>query len=168
MADLHTLAWAGLASLACDAACDSFITLTLVYYLHTSRTGFKRTESLINRLITWTINTGLLTSIFAIADFICILTMESNLVYVGVFFVVSKLYTNSILASVNMRATLKKGSHIISGTTLESGRGTLNLVALSTTQQSTRATSSSNQGAGKQTSSFEEMYHSQSENVVSM
>ncbi len=48
------------------AVSDIGIAGTLVYLLRKSRTGFKRTETLVNRLIMFSINTGLITSMCAI------------------------------------------------------------------------------------------------------
>ncbi|KIJ43420.1 hypothetical protein M422DRAFT_779791 [Sphaerobolus stellatus SS14] len=110
---LHELIWAMITSLALDAACDLMIVVTLCYYLNRRRSGFKSTETLINKLIMWTINTGLLTSVVAVVDLICVVSMQDNLVYAGVFFIVSKLYANSVLASLNLRGILKsKHNHV--------------------------------------------------------
>ena len=53
-----------------DAATISLITILIIYFLQRGRTGFRRTESMINRLILWTISTGLLTCICAIITLI--------------------------------------------------------------------------------------------------
>ncbi|KIK56233.1 hypothetical protein GYMLUDRAFT_62092 [Collybiopsis luxurians FD-317 M1] len=93
------LMWTLITALALVAACDVLIAISLCYYLNASRTGFYRsgsTETLIDRLILWTVSTGLLTSVFAVAKLVCIVAMQNNLVYVGVFFVGSK-YLNSEL-----------------------------------------------------------------------
>ena len=50
----------GIASLA-----DTIMTAALIFSLHRSRTGVKRTDSLINVLILYAINTGLLTGCVA-------------------------------------------------------------------------------------------------------
>ncbi|KAH9481918.1 hypothetical protein JR316_0006448 [Psilocybe cubensis] len=51
----------GKAILSSAAAIDITIASTLSYYLHKKRTGFKQTDKLINRLIKYTINNGILT-----------------------------------------------------------------------------------------------------------
>ena len=48
------------------AVSDISIAGTLVFLLRKSRTGFKRTETLVNRLVMFSINTGLITSMCAI------------------------------------------------------------------------------------------------------
>ena len=54
------------------AASDTAIALVLIYLLHQSRTGFKRSETIINRLILFTINTGALTSLCALVSLITV------------------------------------------------------------------------------------------------
>lgn len=53
-------------------ASDVAIAVTLIFLLQRSRTGFKRSETIINRLILFTINTGLLTSMCAIMSLISV------------------------------------------------------------------------------------------------
>lgn len=42
------------------------ITILVTFYLHRGRTGFKKTDSIINWLIVFSVNTGLLTSILSV------------------------------------------------------------------------------------------------------
>ena len=49
---------------------DSLLASVLVWYLWKGRSGFKRTDSIINRLVMYTIGTGLLTSFWMIAALI--------------------------------------------------------------------------------------------------
>ncbi|KAI0028535.1 hypothetical protein K488DRAFT_89637 [Vararia minispora EC-137] len=56
------------------AITDVFITVTMCILLQKSRTGFKVTDTLITRLIIFTVNTGLLTSLNAITTAIMICT----------------------------------------------------------------------------------------------
>ena len=46
---------------AASTVTDVLLTSILVYSLHKSRTGIKRTDSMINVLIMYAVNTGLLT-----------------------------------------------------------------------------------------------------------
>ncbi|KIJ44944.1 hypothetical protein M422DRAFT_30164 [Sphaerobolus stellatus SS14] len=48
------------------AACDILINISLCYVLHSHRSGIKRTNSLINRMIIYAINRGIVTSICAL------------------------------------------------------------------------------------------------------
>lgn len=86
---------------------DSLIALSLCYFLHRSRTGIKKTDSLITVLIMYTINTGLLTAIDAIAGLVLYAIMPDNLIYVAFYLQLSKLYLNAYLATLNAREGLR-------------------------------------------------------------
>ncbi|KAH9893510.1 hypothetical protein C8Q73DRAFT_535827 [Cubamyces lactineus] len=62
----------------------------LVFTLHRSRTGFKRTDSLIDTLILYSICTGLITDLFGIVTFILALVLPNDLIWVGVSLVTTK------------------------------------------------------------------------------
>ncbi|KAH7929904.1 hypothetical protein BV22DRAFT_1125433 [Leucogyrophana mollusca] len=82
---------------------DSSIACTLCYYLHQRRTGRKRTDSIINRLLLYSINTGAVTSFFAILVVIMFLGLPDTLAFIGFVQVQSKLYAVSFLATLNSR-----------------------------------------------------------------
>ncbi|KAG9126734.1 hypothetical protein FRC07_002174 [Ceratobasidium sp. 392] len=88
--------------LASAALCDVLIVYMLSTALMTQRTGFGRTDALIDKLLRYTVNTGLLTSVIAIVDLIAFCTMN-NLVHLCFNFILSKLYTNTLLATLNAR-----------------------------------------------------------------
>ncbi|KAI0049995.1 hypothetical protein FA95DRAFT_698784 [Auriscalpium vulgare] len=92
------------------AASDLVIALVLCGLLHTSRTGFKNSDTLINKLIIFTMNTGLLTSIDAIFSLATIAALPDKFIYIGFFFALSRLYSNSLLATLNARAHFRNDS----------------------------------------------------------
>ncbi|KAI9056777.1 hypothetical protein FKP32DRAFT_1681943 [Trametes sanguinea] len=92
--------------ISCAVAVDCVATGTLTYYLHKSRTGFRRTDSMVDVLMVYTVNTGLSTSIVTIAALICAVTMKSNLIYSGIITIATKMYSNSLLAVLNSRRSL--------------------------------------------------------------
>lgn len=49
---------------------DTLLASVLVWYLWKGRSGFKRTDSIINRLVMYTVGTGLLTSFWMIVALI--------------------------------------------------------------------------------------------------
>lgn len=57
--------------LSCTAAADIMVTVSLITTLHRSRTGFTHTDDLLTKLIRATLQTGLLTTSFAVTDLIC-------------------------------------------------------------------------------------------------
>lgn len=57
---------------ALGAATDIVIAAALCYLLDSARTGFEQSDSMINRLMLFSVNTGLLTSICAIMSLIMV------------------------------------------------------------------------------------------------
>ncbi|KAF4570933.1 hypothetical protein EYR40_007421 [Pleurotus pulmonarius] len=55
----------GTADFSSTAACDLLISASMAYYLNKSRSGLRRTENLVDRLIVYVIGIGLLTSVIS-------------------------------------------------------------------------------------------------------
>ncbi|KAK1224277.1 hypothetical protein PQX77_012816 [Marasmius sp. AFHP31] len=55
-----------------SAATDLAITFAMIGCLHGKKTGFKKSTDMINRMIIFTFNTGILTSLFSVADVIAV------------------------------------------------------------------------------------------------
>lgn len=91
--------------LACAALADLMITLALVWTLQKSRTGFAPTDDVITRLIRVTLQTGMATSVFAILDLITFCASDSTL-HLVFNLPLAKLYTNSLLSTLNARALM--------------------------------------------------------------
>ncbi|KAJ7025191.1 hypothetical protein C8F04DRAFT_1269546 [Mycena alexandri] len=102
--------WIASVGLACAAAADLLIAISLSCYLLRSCTGIKTTDSIVNKLILYAMNTGLLTVIIVLIDMICFLTMPKNLLHIAFNLVAGKLYTNSLLASLNFRDTIRNSA----------------------------------------------------------
>ncbi|KAI0043791.1 hypothetical protein FA95DRAFT_1609083 [Auriscalpium vulgare] len=94
-----------------SCALDIFITAAMGYYLHTSRTGFGgRMDRVIDMIMIYTFNNGALTCVTTVVSLICWLSMPRNLVFLGLHFAISKLYANSLLATLNSRRSLRSRS----------------------------------------------------------
>ncbi|KJA20415.1 hypothetical protein HYPSUDRAFT_68590 [Hypholoma sublateritium FD-334 SS-4] len=92
--------------LALGAAIDVVIAGAMVYFLLTKRERtHMRTVRLIDRLIAFTLRTGLVTSMAAVSVIVVYKVMPSNLVFLAVYTSFSKLYTNSLLFSFNSRVS---------------------------------------------------------------
>ncbi|KAJ7250753.1 hypothetical protein C8J57DRAFT_1474861 [Mycena rebaudengoi] len=102
--------WIASVGLACAATADLIIAISLSIYLSRARTGIKTTDSMVNKLILYAMNTGLLTSIIVLIDMICFLVMPKNLIHIAFNIVVGKLYTNSLLATLNFRETIRNNA----------------------------------------------------------
>ncbi|KAF8582234.1 hypothetical protein K439DRAFT_1617237 [Ramaria rubella] len=115
---LNKMTWVLLVPYSCAAACDTTITVSLCWYLYLTPTYFERYDSFLQSIMTWFYLSmdDVITSIFNSA--FALLTLDarnstepliwpSNLVYIGVFFLLSKLYTNSLLGILNTRKNLR-------------------------------------------------------------
>ncbi|OAX33665.1 hypothetical protein K503DRAFT_748458 [Rhizopogon vinicolor AM-OR11-026] len=105
--DLIGIQWATYMTLSTVAFIDFIIASSLCYILATSRTGFSSTDSLLTNLMAYTINTGCLTSIFSMAGIIMCAVMPKNFIFLGIEFLMVKLYVNSYLALLNARYYLQ-------------------------------------------------------------
>ncbi|KAL1710215.1 hypothetical protein EV121DRAFT_193432 [Schizophyllum commune] len=94
-------------ALGAGVGVDAMIALALSLSLSQSRTGFKRTDSLVNILMAYTINTSLLTSLCSIACFTTYTIWPHEMTYIGIYFTLSKLYMNSLFATLNGRSAIR-------------------------------------------------------------
>ncbi|KAF8958190.1 hypothetical protein BDZ97DRAFT_1923931 [Flammula alnicola] len=102
----YVLQWGWLitASLALGVAADVLIAISMLYYLRklASPTNLKSTTQIINRLVRWSLQTGLITSVGSITVIISFQAM-GNMVWFGLYVILAKLYSNSLLVSLNAR-----------------------------------------------------------------
>ncbi|THH08668.1 hypothetical protein EW145_g2551 [Phellinidium pouzarii] len=91
------------------AASDIVVAAALVYLLHSSRTGFKASDTMISRLIAFTVNTGLITAICAIASLVTGIVYPTTLIYILFYLSLSRLYMNSLFATLNSRENIRSG-----------------------------------------------------------
>jgi len=86
---------------------DILITALLLFYLSRSRTGFKKTDSIISRLIRTAIETCVLGTVFCVLDVIVFTTHpDTNLHF---FFALpqARIYTNTLMTTLNSRLHLR-------------------------------------------------------------
>ncbi|KAI0357470.1 hypothetical protein OH77DRAFT_1519383 [Trametes cingulata] len=88
--------------LAFSAVSDTLITASLVWHLRTHKTGMPATDDIINRIIRLTVQTGLITALCAIIDLVLFLVTPTGL-HLIFNLPLSKLYTNSLMSSLNSR-----------------------------------------------------------------
>ncbi|KAK1228220.1 hypothetical protein PQX77_008730 [Marasmius sp. AFHP31] len=106
-ADLATMKWLSILVNALAAAGDVYITGSLSFLLHRSRTGFQRSDAIITRLIHFTVNTGLLTTCCAVGSLISILAAPTTFIYIAFFFTIGRLYANSLMCTLNARSYIR-------------------------------------------------------------
>ncbi|KIJ39571.1 hypothetical protein M422DRAFT_257622 [Sphaerobolus stellatus SS14] len=89
--------------LASSSLADIIITSTLVWSLRSRKTGLSKTDDVVNRIIVLTIQTGAITALFALLDFVFFLAIPNATANFLVDFALSKLYSNSLLSTLNTR-----------------------------------------------------------------
>ncbi|KAI0819008.1 hypothetical protein BC629DRAFT_1588321 [Irpex lacteus] len=100
----HELAsWSFTTGLIISACVDFLIASSLVYYLNKNRTGFAKMDYVIDTIVLYSIENGVLTSITVVVTFICWLTMPNNFIFLAMHFVIAKMYANSLLSTLNAR-----------------------------------------------------------------
>lgn len=101
--ELANLSWEIYSILCPGIIADAWIASTLCYYLFRSRNEFAKTNSLVNTLAAYAINTGLLTVFWDICMIVSYAKANHTLLFLIFFLSISKLYINALLASLNSR-----------------------------------------------------------------
>ncbi|EMD32711.1 hypothetical protein CERSUDRAFT_99088 [Gelatoporia subvermispora B] len=86
------------------AVCDTTITVSLTLHLRRHRTGVATTDYLLDKIIRLTVQNGLITTLWAIADLITYLATPTG-AHLALNFPLAKLYTNSLLSTLNSRSS---------------------------------------------------------------
>ncbi|KAI0809047.1 hypothetical protein BC629DRAFT_1083311 [Irpex lacteus] len=100
--------WLGYVSISIQAASDISIMITLCSTLLRSRNGIKRTNSIINKLIFFSINTCILTCSTAVAIIVTVAVFPKSYIWEGLVALLPKFMFNSLLASLNSRENVHK------------------------------------------------------------
>ncbi|KAI0667816.1 hypothetical protein C8Q78DRAFT_289007 [Trametes maxima] len=90
------------------ALVDMLVALTLSYYLNKGRSSWhKESNSKINMILLYAVNTGALTGTASLLCVILFATQKQSLVFLGLVEIQAKLYANSFLGSLNARAHIR-------------------------------------------------------------
>ncbi|KAG6331638.1 hypothetical protein ID866_7451 [Astraeus odoratus] len=96
-----------IAWLAMQVIVDTFVTVTLITILIRSKTGYRKTDTVLNRLIRGAIQTGLFAGIFSLGDLVSFLVLPTTNFY-GMFAIpIGRIYTNTLLDTLLAREQLK-------------------------------------------------------------
>ncbi|KAJ7441085.1 hypothetical protein FB451DRAFT_119456 [Mycena latifolia] len=90
---------------------DVLITISLVLTLTKKKTGFAATDSVLDKIIRTTIQTGMITAIFSILDVACFMALPHYAVNFVWDLALSKLYSNCLMSTLNARQKLNSASH---------------------------------------------------------
>jgi len=107
-AELTTLSTIAFLTFAGSLAADLSVTVGLLVVLFRSRTAIRRTNSLIRTLMMYTVNTGLIVTIDGGLSILTYGLMPHNFVFLFFYLLLSKLYLNSYLATLNAREDLRE------------------------------------------------------------
>ncbi|KAK7453505.1 hypothetical protein VKT23_011782 [Stygiomarasmius scandens] len=140
------LMWLFSLGLSISAFVDVYITITMFIILKKSREHSLTLNSIIDSMIIYSFENGLMTSVVTVASLLCWVTMD-NLVFLGLHFVASKLYANSTLAVFNYRMHLRRIQE--SNANIRTGQGVVELFVLPN-----QAVSPSNEEQPNQTDPF--------------
>lgn len=89
--------------LSASAAADLLITASLCWSLYRWKTGMQATDDKVSKIVRLTMQTGLLTTTFALLDIIVATTVRGIDLNFAWDLALSKLYTNSLLSTLNAR-----------------------------------------------------------------
>ncbi|KAK7442223.1 hypothetical protein VKT23_016194 [Stygiomarasmius scandens] len=98
-------------------ATDTFIAAVLLMRLFRERSeAMDQTLPVVDKLILYTVETGFATGCYTILIAVLLLTMKHNYIWIGIWLLSSKVFSNTLLANLNSRASLRTQMH----TTVES------------------------------------------------
>jgi len=95
---------------AATLLCDAMITCSLVYTLRNHKGNFRSTDSILNTLMIYAINRGVLTAICAALNLILFLALPGTFYFFIGLELSGKLYVNSALATLNSRNHITRKS----------------------------------------------------------
>ncbi|KAJ7118657.1 hypothetical protein C8R43DRAFT_1077207 [Mycena crocata] len=94
--------------LAATALCDLVIVVSIVFYLVASRRReFRKTNSILSRIIRVTVETGVVCALFALVDLYLFATYKGTNFHLALCIELGKIYSNSILLVLNSRARIR-------------------------------------------------------------
>ncbi|KAH9944954.1 uncharacterized protein BXZ73DRAFT_38135 [Epithele typhae] len=98
--------WLGGAALA-----DVIIAASMSYLLLRGKNGIKRSDDMINALVRFVVETGAMTATVAVLDLICFTALSNTLLHECPALVLAKLYSNTLVASLNNRVIITRSQN---------------------------------------------------------
>jgi len=90
------------------AACDLSITLILCYVFHGSRTGVRSTDALLDKLITYAVNRGALTTLAAFLNMLLFVLRPEAMIFMVPLLPSGQLYVISVVTTLNARKSIRE------------------------------------------------------------
>jgi len=116
--DMEQIKWATFLAMITGSVVDAIIAASLCFTLARLRTGFARMDSMLNSLMLYILNTGVLTSICSITAVSLYAVYPRSFIFLAVQFLLTKLCVNAFLALFNARHHL----HAVMNRTVDSSR----------------------------------------------
>ncbi|KAK2459929.1 hypothetical protein APHAL10511_008058 [Amanita phalloides] len=91
-----------------SALIDVINAVSFIVLLRRSRSGFIKSDSLINKMIFFVLSTGLLTSLYATAVVVLLIATPRSFIAGALYLCVGRLYVNSFIAALNARRVVKQ------------------------------------------------------------
>ncbi|KAI9463144.1 hypothetical protein HD554DRAFT_1417403 [Boletus coccyginus] len=97
-----------IAWLSSQIVVDTFITVTLTIVFSRSRTGIRKTDAILSRLIRGAIQTGFFIGIFSLGDLIAFVLVPNTFLYAMFAIPIGRIYTNTLMDSLLARELFKE------------------------------------------------------------
>ncbi|KAH8831864.1 hypothetical protein DL96DRAFT_849957 [Flagelloscypha sp. PMI_526] len=104
--------WVFTLGLSLSSGVDILVSGWMCYFLWKlkAKSTLTKTVQMVDNLILYTLENGAATCLFTTASLVCWLCMPYNLVFLGLHFVIGKLYANSLVASLITRKVFQMRS----------------------------------------------------------
>ncbi|RDX54474.1 hypothetical protein OH76DRAFT_1397786 [Lentinus brumalis] len=104
---LQQISWILYLGLSTVVLSDVLISAALCVLLAKRRGNFRRANSIVRNLIMYSINTCLLTTLCSLAALVAYAASPHTFIYISFYFLLPKLFLNSLLATLNARKSLR-------------------------------------------------------------
>ncbi|EMD31182.1 hypothetical protein CERSUDRAFT_119994 [Gelatoporia subvermispora B] len=105
--EAHVLDWSAYAGYATEFLADVTIVISMTCLLSRLRCGVPASDTMLQKVIMYIINTGLLTSLCVAAGLICFVAAPRSFAFLSFYVILTKLYVNSLLGALNARRLLE-------------------------------------------------------------
>jgi len=100
--------WLCLTAGSIGAASDILISISLFYSLWRTKRGLESLRTVLDKLAISAIETGVISGILGIAAAIAFVTLNGSFAWLGIWLVNGKVFSNSLLASLNLRIVYRE------------------------------------------------------------
>ncbi|EJF64309.1 hypothetical protein DICSQDRAFT_101178 [Dichomitus squalens LYAD-421 SS1] len=107
LAEVGRLKFIGSIALGLGMATDVVTAAALCWFLRNLKTGYRKDDSIVNKLSVYAINTGTISSAISLCTLVLYDIMPNNFIFMSFYFVLSKVYANSFYAALNTRRSVR-------------------------------------------------------------